>query len=123
MEDILPRTETSPEDGLKRPEATLEREASLRGILPKEDILQGISPTEDNPMGGIPPRTGRVRQGQTLGPTPDPDRTGDLHLDRTGSPIVISLETDHSLDMAHSPTGLRAAHPPGEKKVQSTSPP
>jgi len=123
MEDILPRTETSPEDGLKRPEAALEREASLRGILPKEDILQGISPTEDNPMGGIPPRTGRVRQGQTLGPTPDPDRTGGLHLDRTGGPIVISLETDHSLDMAHSPTGLRAAHPPGEKKVQSTSPP
>ena len=125
MEGTLPRTETGPEDSLRRSEAAWKSEAGPRGILPREDIppKEGMSPLEDNPVGGIPHRTGETRLVLILSPTPDPDRTGGQILDRTTGPIGISQETDPSLDKALSPTGLRADLPQGEKEVPVTSPP
>lgn len=125
MEGTLPRTETGPEDGLMRPEAALRSEVGLRGILPEEDIppKTGTVLTKDSPVGTTLPRTEKVRPVLILSPTPDPDRTGSHHLDRTTGPTVTSQGTGHSLDTALSPTGLRADLPPGEKEVPVTPPP
>ncbi len=125
MEGTLPRTETDPKGSLRRPEAARKSEAGPRGILPIEEIppKEGMSPIEDSPVGDTPPRTGEIRPVLILGPTPDPDRTGGHLLDRTIGPTGISLRTDPSLDIALSPTGLRADLLPGEKEVPVTSPP
>ena len=124
MEGTLPGTETSPEDGLMRPEAAQMSEAGPKGILPREGIppKEGMSPTEDSPEGDIPHRTEEIRPVLILGPTPDPDRTGGHLLDRTIGPTGISLRTDPSLDTALSPTGLRANLPLEEMEVPVTLP-
>ena len=124
MEGTLPGTETGPLDGPRRPEAARKSKAGLRGTLPREDIPPkvGMSPLEDSPVGGIPPRTEEIRPVLIPSPTPDPDRTGGHPLDRTTGPTGISPRTDPGLDMALSPTGLRADPLPEEKEVPITPP-
>jgi len=122
MEDILPGTETSPEDGLKRTEAAQESEARLIGILPEEELPPGTEtgPTEASLMGEIPPRTEEARPVLTLGP-PDPARIGGRPLDRTQGPMETILGIGLSLERAHGFRETRAAPLP-EEVVPATTP-